>query len=158
MEAVTDWTVWQMPEGPQPLVGRLGRPITGRHACRVRAAASSQRGPTLSPGLLSCIYSVKQLQISHLSLNPYSCYIIGNKSVFIPDMSVYNILQTWLPYIGLHYFVALFNQMFKKCIVRNWNTTCVSAMCDCRLLLPVLARTLEEMFNLNDDHYFQLQW
>ena len=89
------------------------------HACRVRAAASSQRGPTLSPGLLSCIYSVKQLQISHLSLNPYSCYIIGNKSVFIPDMSVYNILQTWLPYIGLHYFVALFNQMFKKCIVRN---------------------------------------
>ena len=26
-------------------------------------------------------------------------------------------------YIGLHYFVALFNQMFKKCIVWNWNTT-----------------------------------
>ena len=26
----------------------------------------------------------------------------------------------------------------------------------CRLLLPVLARTLEEMFNLNDDYYFQL--
>jgi hypothetical protein len=25
-------------------------------------------------------------------------------------------------YIGLHYFVALFNQMFKKCIVWIWNT------------------------------------
>ena len=30
------------------------------------------------------------------------------------------------------------------------------AMCDCRLLLPVLARKPEEMFNLNDDYYFQL--
>ena len=26
-------------------------------------------------------------------------------------------------YIGPHYFVALFNQMFKKCFVWNWNTT-----------------------------------
>ena len=33
---------------------------------------------------------------------------------------------------------------------------CVYAMCDCRVLLPVLARTLEEVFNLNDDSYFQL--
>jgi hypothetical protein len=30
----------------------------------------------------------------------------------------------------------------------------VYAMCASRLLLPVLARTLEEMFNLNDDYYF----
>ena len=30
----------------------------------------------------------------------------------------------------------------------------VYAMCDSRLLLPVLARTLEEMFNLNDDYIF----
>ena len=27
-------------------------------------------------------------------------------------------------------------------------------LCVTRLLLPVLARTLEEMFNLNDDYYF----
>ena len=33
---------------------------------------------------------------------------------------------------------------------------CVYAMCDCRLLLPVFARTLEEMLNLNGDYYFQL--
>ena len=96
----------QMPEGPRPLVGRLGRPITGRHACRVRAAASSQRGPTLSLGPLSRIYIVKQLQICHLSLNPYSCYIIGNKSVFIPDMSVY-ILQSWLPLIFTSVYIIL---------------------------------------------------
>ena len=37
-----------------------------------------------------------------------------------------------------------------------FSYVCVHAMCDCRLLLPVLARTLEEMFNLNDDYYFQL--
>ena len=34
-----------MPEGPRPLVGRLGRPIAERRACRVRAAPSSQRRP-----------------------------------------------------------------------------------------------------------------
>ena len=28
---------------------------------------------------------------------------------------------------------------------------CVYAICDCRLLLPVLAGTLEEMINPNDD-------
>ena len=35
-----------------------------------------------------------------------------------------------------------------------WLMFCVYAICDCRLLLPVLARTLEEMFNHNDDYYF----
>ena len=51
----------QMPEGPRPLVGR---PITGPHACRVCAAASSQRGPTLSLGPLSSICSVKSLKLA----------------------------------------------------------------------------------------------
>ena len=35
-------------------------------------------------------------------------------------------------------------------------TFCVYSMCDCTLLLPVLAMTLEEMLILNDDYYFQL--
>ena len=39
-------------------------------------------------------------------------------------------------YIGLHYFVALFNQMFKKCIVWNSNTK-FGWKCQGRFLIPV---------------------
>jgi hypothetical protein len=72
-------------------------------------------------------------------------YTLLLKLNITPPWASPTVLQYWYPPSPLRTVLVV---LFFLC--------CVYAMCDCRPVLPVLARTLEEMFNLNDDYHFQL--
>ena len=98
----------QMPEGPRPLVGR---PITVRPLRRNAA-----------PHYLLAHYQasivLKSLKLAFDSKSLFMPHNMKLISIYARYESLYTTVLVALNiYIGLHYFVALFNQMFKKCIV-----------------------------------------